>query len=218
MTKKQFLVIGLGQYGLSVARTLSGMGCEVVAVYMNEEKIQEIADEVTYAVTADATDEEVLENLGVNNMDAAVIAITNDMESSIMATIIVKDLGVPQVIVKASSEIHKKIALKVGADSVVFPEKEMGARTAKNLMATNFVDIVELSSDFSITEVPVQREWEGRSIREIGFREKHNINIIAVKKGNDINVSPDPNAPLKREQCLVVIGENKALRKLEIRH
>lgn len=216
MTRKQFLVIGLGQYGLSVARTLSNMGCEVIAVDMDEEKVQDIADEVTYAVTADATDEEVMENLGVNHMDAAVIAITNNMESSMMATIILKDLGVPKVIVKASNEIHKKIALKVGADSVVFPEKEMGARTAKNLTATNFVDLVELSSDFSIVEVPMKPEWEGRSIREIGFREKYKVNIIAVKEGTHIDVSPEPNAPLSREQYLVMIGDNKALRKLDI--
>jgi len=217
MSKKQFLVIGLGQYGLSVARTLSNMGCEVIAVDMDEEKVQDIADEVTYAVTADATDEAVMENLGVSNMDAAVIAITNNMESSIMATIILKDLGVPKVIVKASSDIHKKIVLKVGADSVVFPEKEMGVRTAKNLTATNFVDLVELSSDFSIIEVPVQPEWSGRSIRDIGFRERYNINIIAIKDGQKISVSPDPYEPLSRNDYLVLIGDNKSLRKLEIR-
>lgn len=218
MTRKQFLVIGLGQYGLSVASALADMGCEVVAVDINEERVQNIADKVTYAVTADAADEEVMENLGVNNMDAAVIAITNNMEASILATIILKDLGVPKVIVKASSEIHKKIALKVGADSVVFPEKEMGVRTARNLTATNFVDLVELSSDFSIIEVPVQPQWKGRSIREIGFREKHKINIIAVKDGTNIDVSPDPNAPLSEKQCLVMIGDNRSLRKLDISH
>lgn len=218
MTRKQFLVIGLGQYGFSVAKTLAQMGCEVIAVDKNEERVQNIANIVTYAVAADASDEEVLKNLGVSNMDAAVIAITNNMEASILATIMLKDMGVPKVIVKASSEIHKKIALKVGADSVVFPEKEMGVRTARNLTATNFVDLVELSSDFSIIEVPMQPQWEGRSIREIGFREKHKINIIAVKDGQKINVSPDPNAPLTKEQYLVMIGDNKALRKFDIRH
>ncbi len=215
MAKKQFVVVGLGQYGLSVARTLCRMGSEVLAVDRDEEKVQDIANDVTYAVAADATDEEVMENLGVSDMDAAVVALTGNMESSIMATIILKELGVPQVIVKASSEIHKKIALKVGADSVVFPETEMGVRTAKNLTASNFIDLAELSPDFSIIEVAMHDEWVGRSLREVGFREKHGVNVIAINDNGHIEVHLDPNQKLLSHQYLVVIGDNKDLRKLE---
>lgn len=216
MVKKEFLVIGLGKFGTSVAKCLVKMGCQVIAVDRNEEKVQDIADDVTYAVALDVTDAEALENLGISNLDAAVIAISNDMESSIMATILAKELGVPKVLAKASNEIHKKILLKVGADTVVFPETEMGARTARNLVAGDFVDLVELSDDISIIETNVRPEWAGRSIREVGFREKYSINIIAVKANGQIDVSPDPNEPISQDMQLVLLGDNKALKKLEI--
>lgn len=216
MVKKEFLVLGLGKFGMSVAKTLSKMGCQVVAVDRNEEKVQDIAEDVTYAVAADVTDAEVLENLGIGNLDAAVIAISNDMEASIMATILVKELGVPTVLAKASNEVHKKILLKVGADSVVFPEIEMGTRVARNLVAGDFVDLIELSSNFSIIETYVRKSWAGQTIRSIGFREKYSINVIAIKEGNHIDVSPDPNIPLKEQQMLVLLGDNKALKEIDI--
>lgn len=216
MVKKEFLVLGLGKFGMSVAKTLAKMGCQVVAVDRNEEKVQDIAEDVTYAVAADVTDAEVLENLGIGNLDAAVIAISNDMEASIMATILVKELGVPTVLAKASNEVHKKILLKVGADSVVFPEIEMGTRVARNLVAGDFVDLIELSSNFSIIETYVRKAWAGQTIRSIGFREKYSINVIAIKEGNHIDVSPDPNIPLKEQQMLVLLGDNKALKEIDI--
>ena len=211
MTKKQFLVIGLGQYGLSVARTLSGMGCEVVAVDMNEEKIQEIADEVTYAVTADATDEEVLENLGVNNMDAAVRAITNDMESSIMATICAKECGVPYVLAKANSDIHATVLKRVGADQVIFPEKATGIRLGRNLASGNFLETIELSKKFSMVEIEVPKKWIGKTIRELNLRSK-GINIIA-RKGDleDLVLIVDPDSVIQGSETFIIIGSNKDL-------
>lgn len=214
MSKKGFLVIGLGQFGMNVARTLAKLGCDVIAIDKNEEKVQEIADEVTYAVTGDGASAGLLENLGISNLDVAIIAVTNNMESSIMATIQAKEMGVPMVMVKASNEIHKKIALKVGADRVIFPEKEMGERIAKNLAAYNFVDLVELSSEISIIETPVRDEWVGRSLIDIGFREKYSINIIAVKENGMIDVSPEPSKPLNSNQVLVLIGSYKSLKKI----
>lgn len=214
MANKQFLVVGLGQYGFSVAQALAEMGCEVIAMDRSEELVQNISPYVTYALAGDVADEEMLRNLGVGNLDGAVVAISTNMESSILATLTLKDLGVPNVLVKASSELHKKILLKIGADSVIFPEKEMGIRTAKNLTARNFIDLVELSPDFSIIEVPVGREWRGRSIIDIDFRRKYKINIIAIKEDEDITVNPDPYEPLREGQYLVVIGDNKSLKKL----
>ena len=216
MVKKEFLVLGLGKFGMSIAKTLSKMGCQVIAVDKNEEKIQDIADEVTYAVSADVTDMDVLKNLGISNLDAAVIAISNDMEASIMATILVKELGVPTVLAKASNEVHKKILLKIGADTVVFPEIEMGTRVARNLVSGDFVDLIELSSNFSIIETYVSKEWVGMSIRSIGFREKYKINVIAVKEGNNIDVSPNPNEPLREQQMLILLGDNKSLKELDL--
>ena len=133
-----------------------------------------------------------------------------------MATILVKELGVPTVLAKASNEVHKKILLKVGADSVVFPEIEMGTRVARNLVAGDFVDLIELSSNFSIIETYVRKAWAGQTIRSIGFREKYSINVIAIKEGNHIDVSPDPNIPLKEQQMLVLLGDNKALKEIDI--
>lgn len=217
MAKKDFLVVGLGQFGMSVAKTLAKQGCGVITMDKDPVKTQEIADEVEYAVTSDATDAEVMENLGVSGLDGAIIAITNNMEASIMATIIAKELGVPQVIVKASSDIHRKIALKVGADHVIFPEKEMGERTARNLTAGNFVDLVELSPNISIVEMPVKEDWIGKSIVDIGFREKYAVNIIAVQTGDDIDVAPNPRTPLKEGQVLMVIASYKALARIGAR-
>lgn len=216
MVKKEFLVLGLGKFGMSIAKTLSKMGCQVIAVDKNEEKIQDIAEEVTYAVSADVTDIDVLKNLGISNLDAAVIAISNDMEASIMATILVKELGVPTVLAKASNEVHKKILLKIGADTVVFPEIEMGTRVARNLVSGDFVDLIELSSNFSIIETYVRKAWIGMSIRSIGFREKYKINVIAVKEGNNIDVSPNPNEPLREQQMLILLGDNKSLKELDL--
>ena len=216
MVKKEFLVLGLGKFGMSIAKTLSKLGCQVIAVDRNEEKIQDIADSVTYAVAADVTDADVLKNLGISNLDAAVIAISNDMEASIMATIIVKELGVPMVLAKASNDVHKKILLKIGADTVVFPEIEMGTRVARNLVSGDFVDLIELSSNFSIIETYVRKSWIGMSLRSIGFREKYKINVIAIKEGNNINVSPNPNEPLREQQMLILLGENKSLKELDI--
>ena len=138
------------------------------------------------------------------------------MEASIMATIIVKELGVPMVLAKASNDVHKKILLKIGADTVVFPEIEMGTRVARNLVSGDFVDLIELSSNFSIIETYVRKSWIGMSLRSIGFREKYKINVIAIKEGNNIDVSPNPNEPLREQQMLILLGENKSLKELDI--
>ena len=213
---KEFAVFGLGKFGVSVAKSLMTLGCQVIVVDRNEERVQEIADDVTYAMVADVTDSQVLENLGIRNLDGVVIAISNYMEASVMATILAKEMGVPMVLAKASNEIHKKILLKVGVDTVVFPEKEMGIRIARNLVSGNFVDFVEVSHDFSIVEVYAKEEWQGKTIRELNFRGIYGVNIIAVKYKEDISVSPNPDVPLKSGCELIMIGRNSDLKKLGI--
>ena len=150
MARKEFAVFGLGEFGRSVALTLAKNGCEVMAIDSSSEKVQEIADSVTHAVKADATDMDVVRSLGLNNLDAVVIAIGNNLEASIMATIISKECGVPYVLAKASNDIHAAVLRKVGADEIIYPEKAMGVRTARNLMSGNFLDFIELSKSFSI--------------------------------------------------------------------
>ncbi|MCT4599138.1 MAG: TrkA family potassium uptake protein [Vallitalea sp.] len=214
--KRDFVVFGLGKFGRSVAESLSLNGCDVLAIDKNEEIIQDIASTVTHAVQADVTDQDALTALGVRNFDAAIVAISNDMQSSIMATILVKELGVPYVLAKAQNEIHKKVLEKVGADKVVFPEREIGVRIANNLISENFVDYIELSEDYSIVEISILDEWVGNNLRDLNMRAKYGINVMAIRKGVNITITPGPDVILEEGDILVVIGSNKDLKKINI--
>ena len=214
MKEKSYAVIGLGQFGMSVAETLAESDCDVLAIDAREENIQEIADKVTYAVRADVREPEVLRTLGVQNVDVAVIAVAENMEASIMATMQAKELGVPYVLAKAMNALHGKILEKIGADRVIYPEQSMGLRVARNLMSGGFLDVFELSTEFSMAEFPVPTEWIGRSLQELQLRESHDINIIAIKVGDDVEINLDPVKPLEADWHLMAIGKNKVLERL----
>lgn len=214
MKEKSYAVIGLGQFGMSVAETLAESDCDVLAIDAREENIQEIADKVTYAVRADVREPEVLRTLGVQNVDVAVIAVAENMEASIMATMQAKELGVPYVLVKAMNALHGKILEKIGADRVIYPEQSMGLRVARNLMSGGFLDVFELSTEFSMAEFPVPAEWVGKSLQELQLRESHDINIIAIKVGDDVEINLDPVKPLEADWHLMAIGKNKVLESL----
>ena len=214
MKEKSYAVIGLGQFGMSVAETLAESDCDVLAIDAREENIQEIADKVTYAVRADVREPEVLRTLGVQNVDVAVIAVAENMEASIMATMQAKELGVPYVLAKAMNALHGKILEKIGADRVIYPEQSMGLRVARNLMSGGFLDVFELSTEFSMAEFPVPTEWVGKSLQELQLRESHDINIIAIKGGDDVEINLDPVKPLEADWHLMAIGKNKVLERL----
>ena len=214
MKEKSYAVIGLGQFGMSVAETLAESDCDVLAIDAREENIQEIADKVTYAVRADVREPEVLRTLGVQNVDVAVIAVAENMEASIMATMQAKELGVPYVLAKAMNALHGKILEKIGADRVIYPEQSMGLRVARNLMSGGFLDVFELSTEFSMAELPVPTEWIGKSLQELQLRESHDINIIAIKVGDDVEINLDPVKPLEADWHLMAIGKNKVLERL----
>lgn len=214
MKEKSYAVIGLGQFGMSVAETLAESDCDVLAIDAREENIQEIADKVTYAVRADVREPEVLRALGVQNVDVAVIAVAENMEASIMATMQAKELGVPYVLAKAMNALHGKILEKIGADRVIYPEQSMGLRVARNLMSGGFLDVFELSTEFSMAEFPVPTEWIGKSLQELQLRESHDINIIAIKVGDDVEINLDPVKPLEADWHLIAIGKNKVLERL----
>lgn len=214
MKEKSYAVIGLGQFGMSVAETLAESDCDVLAIDAREENIQEIADKVTYAVRADVREPEVLRALGVQNVDVAVIAVAENMEASIMATMQAKELGVPYVLAKAMNALHGKILEKIGADRVIYPEQSMGLRVARNLMSGGFLDVFELSTEFSMAEFPVPTEWVGKSLQELQLRESHDINIIAIKVGDDVEINLDPVKPLEANWHLMAIGKNKVLERL----
>lgn len=214
MAKKEFVVFGLGRFGKSVATTLTEGGCEVMVVDDDDDKIHEIADYVTYAVRADVTEADALATLGIGNFDGAVVAIGQNLEASVMVTILVKEMGVPYVLAKAQNELHAKVLKKVGADMVVFPEKETGIRIANNLMMGNFFDAIELSSTFSMMELDALPEWVGHSLRELNLRAKNKINVIGIKRNDHLNINPDADMPLERNDILVIIGKNEILNKL----
>lgn len=217
MRAKQFVVFGLGRFGSSLATTLAEAGYEVMAVDQSEEKVQDISAVVTQAVQADITDMDTLKELGIRNFDVAVVAIGKDMQSSIMATLLLKELGVPYVVAKASTEEHKRVLAKLGADRIILPEHDMGKRLANNLIAGNIIDYIQLSRDYSIMEMSILESWRNHSISELDIRAKYEINIIAVESEGEINVTPGPDYVLKEGDLLVVVGKNKSIQELEAR-
>ena len=215
MGKKEFVVFGLGRFGRSVATTLADSGCGVLVVDNCQEKVQDMADVVTYAVKADVTDAEVLESLGISNFDGAVVAIGENLEASVMVTILSKELGIPYVLAKAQNDLHAKILKKVGADMVVFPEKETGIRIAHNLTMGNFFNAIELSSTFSLMDIDVLNEWDGQTLKELNLRAKDKINVIAIKRDGHMDINPPADQVVSKNDALVVIGNNEMLNKLK---
>ncbi|WP_347351298.1 potassium channel family protein [Acetoanaerobium noterae] len=214
---KNYVVIGCGRFGSSVAKTLYSLGHEVLAIDKNEEKIQNIAEQVTHAVEADCTDENVLKSLGIRNFDVAVISIGSDIQSSIMATLICKELGVQYVLCKAQNELQAKVLYKIGADRVVFPERDMGIRVAHNLVSQNVLEYIELDPHYSIAEIVAPSKWIGKTIGQLDLRANYGITVMAVKQGININISPEADDVLKAGDILVVIGKNEQINKVEER-
>lgn len=212
---KSYLVIGLGRFGAEVSRRLCELGCEVLAVDNSSELVQHISSDVTHAVVADARDKEVLRALGARNFDCAIVAIGGSLADSVLATMNVKELGVPKVVCKAHDETHRQVLLKLGADQVVIPEQENAARLARSLSSHNVLDYIELSSDYGIIEVPAPKDWVGKSLKELNVRAKLGVNILAVKQGREINVSPAADYAIADKDIMVVLGDNQALEKVQ---
>jgi len=204
-----FVVIGLGRFGAAIAQDLYEMGYEVLALDKNKELVDEISDCVTNAIAVDVTDEAALKSLGVRNFSVAIIAIGGDMETSILTTVILRDLGVPYIIAKAQSDIHAKVLKKIGADKVIFPEKDMAIRVAHNIVAGNVLDYIALSPNYRIVGINVPERWIGSSLVQLNLRAKHGINVIAVNHGeDDITVSPDASYVFKEGDVAVILGKD----------
>ena len=214
---KQFAVFGLGSFGKSVALTLQSFGCDVIAVDNCYEKIQDIADSVSYAMCGDVTEPEFMKTIGARNLDGAVIAVSENLEAAIMATMISKEMGISYVLVKAMDELQGKILEKVGADSIVYPDIDMGERVAKKLISTEFIDWIELSPDYSLTEKLLPKQWEGKSLAELRVREKYGINVIGILKEDKMDMALDPSKPLQPNDMLFIIGKNSDLEKFKLR-
>lgn len=212
---KQFVVIGLGRFGASVARALYAQGCDVLAIDNDAEAVEEIADDVTHAVQAEATDEEALKRLGLRNFDVAVIAIGNDVQSSILAALLCKEMGIGYVMAKAQTELHEKVLLRMGVDRVVRPEKDMGVRVARSLTSRNIIEMIELSDVFQLVETHLPEGWSGSSLRQLNVRVRFGINIVAIRRGTELLVSPHGDEILQSGDELVVIGSKQDVERLE---
>jgi trk system potassium uptake protein len=211
---KQYAVIGLGRFGLSIATKLFEAGQEVLGVDVNEERVEESHPYVTHAIIADTTDENAVKSIGLRNFDAVIVAIGNDIQASIMTVLILKELGVPKVIAKALNKLHGQVLKKMGADWVVFPERDMGIRVAHQLLSPNVLNFIELSKEYSVEEIKIPEKMVEKSLRELDLRAKFNLSVIAIRRNHQINISPSPEEMINREDVLVVIGKNQDLERL----
>ncbi len=211
--KKTYAVFGLGRYGTAVARELVDNGMEVIAIDTNQTIVNDSAAYLPVCKCGDVTDAEVISRLGIGNIDTVIVCMASNLEASVMAVTLCKEAGVKTVIVKCANEMHQKILLRVGADMVVFPENESGIRLAKNLLSSGFIDMISLSKDVSMVEIDVKAEWIGKNLIELNLRKKYGFNIVAIKKGENVNVNVNPEQVLDADTTLIVIANTTKLAK-----
>ena len=212
---KTYAVFGLGRYGYSVAKELVDSGVDVIAVDSSENIANALVNELPFCKCADTTDIEVLKKLGISSVDTVIVAMAGNIEASVMTVMLCKELGVPCVIAKCSSEMHYKILNKVGADRVVFPERESGVRLAKNLLSSGFVDMIELNTEISMIELEVKKDWIGKNLLELNLRKKYSLNVVAIIENNNVEINVDPTLPLNQEMKLIVVGNKNKLSKMK---
>lgn len=212
---KTYAVFGLGRYGRAVAEELVENGADVIAVDRNEERVNDAAQFIPVCKCADVTEPEVIDKLDIEDVDVVIIAMANSLEATVMAITLCKEVGVKTVIAKCVEEMHGKIFYRVGADKVVFPEKEAGTRLSKNLLSSGFVDIVELSKDVSMVELEMKPQWVGKNLIELNLRKKYSINVVAVLKGEEVITSINPEMPFTENMKLIVIADINKLDRLK---
>ncbi|PGM55067.1 TrkA family potassium uptake protein [Bacillus sp. AFS053548] len=209
--KKQYAVIGLGRFGSGIVNTLLQHGNEVLVIDSNEERINQFADTATHAVIADSTNDEALKAIGIGNFDTVIVAIGNDMQSSILTTLVLNELKIEKIVAKALNKRHGEVLKKVGADWVIYPEKNMGERVAHQLMSPNVLNFIELAQNYSIEEIKLPSKMVGKSLKELNIRVEFNLTVIAIKSEGVVNISPSPDEVIHEGDVLVMIGENRDL-------
>jgi trk system potassium uptake protein TrkA len=220
---RQFAVIGIGRFGYSVAKTLAEQGCQVLAIDKDHERVQEISDFVTQSVNLDATDEKALRAVGIGDIDVCVVSIGQNKEASIMTTLLLKEMGIGEVVCKAITVMHGRVLQKIGADLVVFPEGEMGERVARSLAHPNILDNLELSKDYGIFEIVTPKEFVGKTLADLDIRARFGLNVIAVREyippngskkthhAKNINISPLADDTISPNSVMVVVGSNEGV-------
>jgi len=215
MKNRQFAVLGLGRFGASLAETLHENGADVLAVDIDTDIVDSIQGLVTHAVQADVTDPDALRQLGVQDFDAAVVTIGTDLKASSVVTMLLKDMGVPYIVAKAQDDMHGRMLQKLGADRIIYAERDMGRRVAHSLLSSKILDYIEVSDDFAIVEISPLASWVGRSLGELNLRRKPGINVIAIRSGSEIRVSLEPGTVIHADDRMLVVGEMASLKKLE---
>ncbi|WP_064092387.1 potassium channel family protein [Rossellomorea aquimaris] len=213
--KKEFVVIGLGRFGGSIVRSLSEQGMEVMAIDQDEDKVNEFSSIASHAVVADSTDESVLKSLGIRNFDHVIVAIGDDIQSSILTTLMLKEIGAKNITVKAQNDYHEKVLRKIGANQVVHPERDMGRRIAHNIVSNNVLDYLELSDEHSIVEIVANDHLSGNTLIQLDIRAQYGINIVAIKRDRDIIVSPQADEQIREGDVLIVIGADSDISRFE---
>lgn len=213
MAKQQYAVVGLGRFGTAVARRLHEAGHDVLGIDANEERVEDAELYVTHAAVGDSTEEKTLIAVGIRDFDCAIVAIGNDIQSSILTAQLLKELGVKKVIAKAIGKQHGKVLEKVGVDWIIYPERDMGERVANQLLSPNILNYIELSKEYNIQEISTPRGMAGKSLQDLDIRAKYGISVIAIVSGSDIIVSPSPDQIIHKEDLLVVIGDRESLAK-----
>ncbi|QGG52373.1 potassium channel family protein [Lysinibacillus pakistanensis] len=211
MTIKQYAVIGLGRFGVSVARRLNEAGHEVLGIDINEERVEDAESYVTHAVIADTTEVKALTSIGITNFDCVIVAIGIDMQSSILTVSLLKELGIKKIIAKALGKRHGQVLDKVGADWIIYPERDMGERVANQLLSPNMLNYIELSKEYSIEEIMIPSKMAGQNLRDLDIRAKYNVSVIAIVRGGNITISPSPEQIIEDKDILVMIGHRKDL-------
>ena len=213
--KKQYLVVGLGRFGRAIAETLCEAGEEVLGVDSDMELVENMRDRITHAVQMDAMDRSALVALGVEEFDVAFVTMGSDIRASGTITLMMKELGVKRVIAKAHDEFHGRMLEKLGADEVLFPERDMGRRIAHNLVSGNIIDYLELSPDYSMAEVRARREWVGKALKDLQLRSRAGINVIAIKNGESVDPMPQPDSVIHEDDMLLVVAREETLAKMD---
>ncbi|WP_010493646.1 potassium channel family protein [Paenibacillus elgii] len=215
MKRSQYAVIGLGRFGSSLAKELIKLGYEVLGIDKDEEAVEEMSDDLTHVVVADATDEDVIRSLGIRNFDCVVVSIGDNIQASILTAILLKDSGVGMVVAKALSELHGKVLQKIGVDRVIYPERDMGIRVAHQLVSPNLLDYIELSKDYTIAELAVPRSLNGRSLKELDPRARYGCSVVAINKKSGVIIAPTAEDMVEERDVMVVIGTNEQIETFE---
>ncbi len=213
--KLQFFVAGLGRFGISVATTLEKMGYDVMAMDSDEEVVQDLSDTLGYVVCADCSDEKSLIAIGAGNADIAVVSV-GDLSASLMTTLLLKEMGVKKIVVKALNEIHGKMLQKIGADKIIYSEKEMGVRVAHNLISPGIVDYIEMENNITILSIHVPKDWVGKTLISSDVRRKYNITVVAIKRAGEMFVNPRPDMQMESDDMLVILGDTESVKRVTV--